>query len=104
SGRGRRTRWPDWSSDVCSSDLLRAEQESAEKILAVAEDRESQGFELPVEVTKAQLTKARVVERILQLEEREDQLEVFLRYQLGQIGRASCRAGVYVGVRTWAVG
>jgi outer membrane protein len=66
-----------------SLELLRAEQESAEKILAVTLDRESQGFELPVEVTKAQLTKARVVERILQLEEREDQLEVFLRYQLG---------------------
>jgi outer membrane protein TolC len=29
------------------------------------------------------LIKARVVQRILQLEEREDQLEVFLRYQLG---------------------
>ena len=57
-----------------SLELLRAEQESAEKILAVTQDRESQGFELPVEVTKAQLTKARVVERILQLEEREDQL------------------------------
>ena len=66
-----------------SLELLRAEQESAEKILAVTQDRESQGFELPVEVTKAQLTKARVVERIVQLEEREDQLEVFLRYQLG---------------------
>jgi outer membrane protein len=66
-----------------SLELLRAEQESAEKILAVTQDRQSQGFELPVEVTKAQLTKARVVERILQLEEREDQLEVFLRYQLG---------------------
>src|SRR6266699_3929045 len=61
-----------------SLELLRAEQESAEK-----KDRESHGFEWPVEVTKAQLTKARVVERILQLEEREDQLEVFLRYQLG---------------------
>ncbi len=66
-----------------SLELLRAEQESAEKILQVTEDRESQGFELPVEVTKAQLTKARVVERILRLEEREDELEVFLRYQLG---------------------
>ena len=66
-----------------SLELLRAEQESAEKIVQVTQDRESQGFELPVEVTKAQLTKARVVERILQLEEREDQLEVFLRYQLG---------------------
>ena len=66
-----------------SLELLRAEQESAEKIVQVTQDRESQGFELPVEVTKAQLTKARVVERILQLEEREDQLEVFLKYQLG---------------------
>ena len=66
-----------------SLELLRAEQESAEKILQVTQDRESQGFELPVEVTKAQLTKARVVERILQLEEREDELRVFLSYQLG---------------------
>ncbi|PYT81873.1 MAG: hypothetical protein DMG40_07875 [Acidobacteria bacterium] len=66
-----------------SLELLRAEQESAEKILQVTQDRESQGFELPVEVTKAQLTKARVVQRNLQLEEREDELQVFLRYQLG---------------------
>jgi outer membrane protein TolC len=66
-----------------SLELLRAEQESAEKILQVTQDRESQGFELPVEVTRAQLTKARVVERILQLEEREDELQVFLSYQLG---------------------
>ena len=66
-----------------SLELLRAEQESAEKILEVTQDRESQGFELPVEVTRAQLTKARVVERILQLEEREDELQVFLSYQLG---------------------
>ena len=66
-----------------SLELLRAEQESAEKILQVTQDRESQGFELPVEVTRAQLTKARVVQRNLQLEEREDELQVFLRYQLG---------------------
>ena len=66
-----------------SLELLRAEQESAEKILQVTEDRESQGFELPVEVTRSQLIKARVVERILQLEEREDELQVFLSYQLG---------------------
>ncbi|HKW32205.1 MAG TPA: TolC family protein [Candidatus Acidoferrum sp.] len=66
-----------------SLDLLRAEQESAEKILQVTQERESQGFELPVEVTKSQLTKARVAQRILQLEEREDELEVFLKYQLG---------------------
>jgi outer membrane protein len=66
-----------------SLELLRKEQESAEKILQVTQERQSEGFELPVEVTKAQLIKARVVQRVLQLEEREDQLEVFLRYQLG---------------------
>ena len=41
------------------------------------------GYELPIEVTKAQLTRAQVVQRILQLEGREDELEVFLRNQLG---------------------
>src|SRR5215813_3251131 len=66
-----------------SLELLRTEQDSAEKILHVTQERESQGFELLVEVTKAQLIKARVAQRILQLEEREDELEVFLRYQLG---------------------
>src|SRR5689334_18417826 len=66
-----------------SLELLHAEQDSSEKILQVTQEREGQGFELPVEVTKAQLTKARVIQRILQLEEREDELEVFLRYQLG---------------------
>src|SRR5437588_8932099 len=66
-----------------SLELLRAEQDSAEKILQVTQERQSQGFELPVEVTKAQLIKARVVQHILRLEEREDELEVFLKYQLG---------------------
>jgi outer membrane protein len=66
-----------------SLELLRKEQESAEKILQVTQERQGEGFELPVEVTKAQLTKAQVVQRILQLEGREDELEVFLRYQLG---------------------
>src|SRR5579864_3750498 len=66
-----------------SLELLHAEQDSAEKIIQVTQERQGQGLELPVEVTKAQLIKARVVQRILQLEEREDELEVFLRYQLG---------------------
>ena len=64
-------------------ELLRKEQESANKILQVTQERQGEGFELPVEVTKAQLTKAQVVQRILQLEGRQDELEVFLRYQLG---------------------
>jgi len=66
-----------------SLELLRKERESAERIVGVTQERQGEGFELPVEVTKAQLTKARVVQRILQLEGREDELEVFLRGQTG---------------------
>jgi outer membrane protein len=66
-----------------SLELLRAEQESADKILQVTKGREEEGFELPIEVTRAQLTKAQVVQRILQLEGRQDELEVFLRSQFG---------------------
>src|SRR5947207_10446893 len=51
-----------------SLELLRRSEESAEKILQVTQERQGEGYELPVEVTKAQLTKAQVVERILQLE------------------------------------
>lgn len=65
-----------------SLELLRKEQESAEKILQITQEREGQGFELPVQVTEARLTKAKVVRRILQLEGREDELEIFLRYQM----------------------
>jgi outer membrane protein len=66
-----------------SLDLLRQEQNSADKILQVTQQREKENLELPVEVTRSQLTKARVVQRILQLEGREDELEVFLRSQTG---------------------
>ena len=66
-----------------SLELLRKEKDSAEKIVAVTEERQGEGFELPTEVTRAQLTKAKVVQRILQLEGRQDELEVFLRNQLG---------------------
>src|SRR5271169_1106983 len=66
-----------------SLELLRREQESADKILQVTQERQGEGYELPVEVTKAQLTKAQVTQRILQLEGREDEREVFLQGQLG---------------------
>jgi outer membrane protein len=66
-----------------SLDLLRKEQESAEKILAVTQQREKENFELPVSVTKDQLTTARVTQHILQLEGRQDELEVVLRSQTG---------------------
>src|SRR5271166_1547038 len=66
-----------------SLDLLRKEKDSAQKIVDVTVERQGEGFELPVEVTRAQLTRAQVVERILQLEGRQDELEVFLKGQLG---------------------
>jgi len=66
-----------------SLELLRVERDSADKIVEVTKEREGEGFELPVEVTKAQLTRAQVQQRILQLEGRQDELEVFLRDQLG---------------------
>ncbi|HKV24869.1 MAG TPA: TolC family protein [Candidatus Acidoferrum sp.] len=65
-----------------SLELMKAEGESADKILQVTKEREGEGYELPVEVTKAELTKAQVAQRILQLESREDELETFLRGQL----------------------
>ena len=66
-----------------SVELLRKEKESAEKIVDVTQERQREGFEMPTEVTKAQLTRAQVVQRILQLEGRQDELEVYLRSQLG---------------------
>jgi outer membrane protein TolC len=66
-----------------SLELLRKEKDSAGKIVEVTQERQAAGYELPTEVTKAQLIKAQVVQRILQLEGRQDELEVFLRNQLG---------------------
>jgi outer membrane protein TolC len=66
-----------------SLELLRKEMESADKIVDVTKERQGEGYELPVEVTKAQLTLAQVKQRILLLEGRQDELEVFLRNQLG---------------------
>jgi outer membrane protein TolC len=66
-----------------SVELLRKEKDSAEKIVDVTQERLGEGYELPTEVTKAQLTKAQVVQRILQLEGRQDELEVYLRNETG---------------------
>ena len=64
-------------------ELLQKEQGGADRILHVTQERQGEGLELPIEATKAQLTKARVGQRIIQLQGREDDLEVFLRAQLG---------------------
>src|ERR1700688_4495114 len=45
-----------------SLELLRKEQESADKILSVTQQREKENYELPVAVTKDQLTNARGVQ------------------------------------------
>ena len=66
-----------------SAELLGKEQDSADKILGVLQQRAGEGFELPVEVTRAQLTKAQVAQRLLQLQGRQDELEMFLRSQCG---------------------
>jgi outer membrane protein TolC len=66
-----------------SLELLRKENDSAEKILGVTQERAGEGFELPMEVTRAQLTKAQVAQKILQLEARQEELETYLRDQLG---------------------
>jgi len=66
-----------------SLELLRGERDSAEKILHITRERQGEGYELPIEITRAELTKAQVTQKILQLEGREDELEVFLRSQLG---------------------
>ncbi|HUL16434.1 MAG TPA: TolC family protein [Terriglobales bacterium] len=66
-----------------SRDLLEKEKESAERILAITQEREGQGFELPMEVTRAELTQAQIAQRILQLEDRDDELSTFLRNQAG---------------------
>ena len=66
-----------------SLDLLRKEQDSAERILGVTQEREGAGLELPMEITRAKLTKARIAQRILQLEDRDDELATFLRNQTG---------------------
>lgn len=66
-----------------SAELLAKETDSADKILGVVQQRAGEGFELPVEVTRAQLTKAQVVQRLLLLQGRQDELEMLLRNQCG---------------------
>jgi outer membrane protein TolC len=66
-----------------SLELLRKEKASADKIEEVTQQRQGEGYELETEVTKAKIAAAQVVQRIFQLEGRQDELEVFLRSQLG---------------------
>ncbi len=59
--------------------LLRQERTSATRILELTRDRVAAGLELPIELTRAELTAARVEQQNLRFEGREDVLESQLR-------------------------
>jgi outer membrane protein len=63
-------------------DLMHRERDSAQKILDFTRQRMEAGYELPIEVTKAQLTAARVEQRVAQLEDQDDSLAEQLRTML----------------------
>ena len=54
-----------------SLELLRNEQASSEKIGQVTRERAQAGQELPIEVTRSELTAARIRERVIKLEDRD---------------------------------
>jgi outer membrane protein TolC len=62
-----------------SLELMRSERASAEKILQALRERVAANQELPIEVTRSQLALARVQERTVKLEDREETLEEELR-------------------------
>jgi outer membrane protein TolC len=64
-------------------ELLGSERESAQKILDYTRQRSEAGYELPIEVTRAQLTAAQVEQRRAQLEDQEDTAADQLRVLLG---------------------
>ena len=64
-------------------ELMRSERLSASHILDATRDRAATGRELPVEVIRAQLTTARIEQRIAQLEDRDDSLSGELRDMMG---------------------
>lgn len=63
--------------------LMRSERTSASRILDATRERAATGRELPVEVVRAQLTTARIEQRIAQLEDRDDSLAGDLRDLMG---------------------
>jgi len=62
-----------------SLDLLQKEQASSEKILEVVRERIAANQELPIEGTRSELALARVRQRVVKLEDREEILEAQLR-------------------------
>jgi outer membrane protein TolC len=55
-------------------ELMRSEQQSAQRILDATRQQAQAGRALPIEVTRAQLTVARIDQRLAQLEDQDDDL------------------------------
>ena len=66
-----------------SLDLVRDEQQSAQKILEVTHERVAANQELPIESTRAELALARIRERIVKITDRDDILSEQLRTLTG---------------------
>ena len=66
-----------------SLDLLQKEQASGEKILEVVRERIAANQELPIEGTRSELALARIRQRIVKIEDREQVLEAQLRDMTG---------------------
>ena len=64
-------------------ELMRSERVSAEKILEYTRERMQAGYELPIEVTRAQLTAAQVEQRLAQLDDEAETAADQLRRLLG---------------------
>ncbi len=64
-------------------ELMHSERLSAGRILDATRDRADTGRELPIEVVRAQLTTARIEQRIAQMEDRDDSLLGELRDMMG---------------------
>jgi outer membrane protein TolC len=66
-----------------SRDLLVRERDSASRILDYTRQRANEGLELPIEITRAQLTAARIEQSIAKLDNADETLSDQLRNDLG---------------------
>jgi outer membrane protein TolC len=66
-----------------SLELMRNQRQSNTRILSFTRQRQGEGLELPIEVTRAELEAARTEQRIVQLESRESTLQQQLSLLLG---------------------
>lgn len=66
-----------------SLQLLQSEHDSAQQILDLTQQREAAGLELPIAVTQDQLQAARIQQRIIQYQDREEVLITGLRDMTG---------------------